>query len=123
MNRIKLDQCSDKYGDAIYLARAMANTFDATYFDAFDDCLTQSSPRSKRATDQTNVINISPNPTNGLVKVQLPSDYNGQAFLFNMDGKMVKSYIINDGDVISIDLSDLIGVYFIQLYLIMVMSN
>ena len=106
--------CADIYGDAIYLVRALANTFDATYFDAFDGCLTQSSPRSKSATDQTNDINISPNPTNGLVKVQLPGDYNGQAFLFNMDGKMVKSYIIHDGDVISIDLSDLIGVYFIQ---------
>ncbi len=106
--------CADIYGDAIYLVRALANTFNTTYFDAFDGCLTQSSQRSKSTTDQTIDINVSPNPTNGLVKFKLPIDYSGQAFLFNLDGKMVKSYIIHNGDVKSIDLSDLIGVYFIQ---------
>lgn len=41
-------ECSDLYGDAIHLARAMANTYSDTYFDIYDICSQGTTIRQKR---------------------------------------------------------------------------
>jgi len=107
-------ECADIYGDAIYIARAMANTFTDTYFDIYDGCHTQSGPRSKKDESMVNQIEIYPNPTSGLVELKLPQHYNGRAVVYNTTGHPIKSVTISDSDVKEIDLSELGGVFYVQ---------
>lgn len=108
-------ECSDMYGDAIHLARAMANTFDDTYFDTYDGCLQDGGPRTRKETVQLEVVNIYPNPTSGKIYFQLSKHYNGQAEVYNLDGKRLKSLIITDSNINEIDVSDLRGLLNLQL--------
>lgn len=107
--------CSDLYGDPIHLARAMANTFDDTYFDAYDGCLNEGGPRSRKETDQSEMINIYPNPTSGKVYLRLPLRYNGEAYVYNVDGRLMSAAKIVDSNINEIDLSEFSGMYYVQL--------
>jgi len=57
-------QCSDLYGDAIHLARAMVNSYNDTYYDVYDGCI--DNPLEPRV-DKGSTFNaiIKPNPTTG----------------------------------------------------------
>lgn len=79
-------ECADKYGDAIHLARSLANTFDNTYFDVFDDCLEEIEPRSFINT--LDAI-IQPNPTNGALIIHALSSNASTIEIFNFAGKLV----------------------------------
>jgi hypothetical protein len=107
--------CSDLYGDAIHLARAMANTFDNTYFDTYDGCLQEVGPRSQRDSELSELFNIFPNPTSGKVYLQLPLHYNGRVEVYNVDGRLMSSLMIVNSNINEIDLSDLSGVYYVHL--------
>jgi len=107
-------ECADNYGDAIYLARAMTNTFTPTYFDIYDDCQTQTGPRSKKVNDYVNQIELNPNPTTGLVNFRLPSNYMGMAYIISIDGRILRSILIENSNTNEVDISDLDGVYFIK---------
>lgn len=106
--------CADIYGDAIYLARAMANTFTDTYFDIYDDCHSQCGPRTKKNNGIAEQIEIFPNPTSGIVTIMLPPHYEGQAVVYNTNGQQLRSINITDSDVKEIDLSGISGVFYVQ---------
>lgn len=81
--------CSDLYGEAIHLARAMANTYTNNYYETYDGCLQQSEPRLT-SKEQSNV-SISPNPTLGIVSISLPSNFEGKLLVYDMKGRLVQS--------------------------------
>ena len=79
---------SDNKGDAIHLARSMANTFDKTYFDVFDDCPEEIRPRA--ASNTLNAI-VQPNPTKGELNIVLENPFTGTIEMFDITGKLVYS--------------------------------
>ena len=81
-------ECADKYGDAIHLARSMANTFDKTYFDVFDDCPEVIRPRA--ASNTLNAI-VQPNPTKGELNIVMENPFTGTIEIFDITGKLVYS--------------------------------
>lgn len=81
-------ECADKYGEAIHLARSMANTFDKTYFDVFDDCPEEIRPRA--ASNTLNAI-VQPNPTKGELNIVMENPFTGTIELFDITGKLVYS--------------------------------
>lgn len=83
-----LNPNSDKYGDAIHLARSMANTFDKTYFDVFDDCPEEIRPRA--ASNTLNAI-VQPNPTTGELNIVMENPFTGNIEMFDITGKLVFS--------------------------------
>lgn len=107
-------ECSDLYGDAIHLARAMANTFINTNFDQYDTCLENSGPRSKEEFDHLYKIEIFPNPTSGKIFLKLFEGYNGLVQVFNSDGTLVISTLVIGNQTNEIDLSNLTGVYYMK---------
>jgi len=100
------------YGDAIHLARAMANTFDTTYFDVYDVCLQESDPRSSKALEQK--ILVFPNPSNGKFYCELPIDYKGQAIIYDVLGNKIKQILVGNNIEQLIDLPTKSGIYFIR---------
>ena len=81
-------ECADKYGDAIHLARSMANTFDKTYFDVYDDCPEVIQPRA--ASNTLHAI-VQPNPTKGELNIVMENPFSGTIEVFDITGKLVYS--------------------------------
>lgn len=108
-------ECSDEYGDVIHLARAMANTYDNTYFDMYDGCLQASDQRSSKESNASDKIDIYPNPTLGQVYLQLPVHYYGQAEVYSIDGSLISSTPITDSNISVLDISSGSGVNYIHL--------
>jgi len=106
-------ECSDIYGDAIHMARAMANTYDNTYFDAYDVCITPTTPRSIKTSEVATAISVHPNPTSGILYLNLPDNYTGHVAVRDIDGKVVYEKDINAGNLTNIDLTMYSGVYFV----------
>ncbi|HAQ38134.1 MAG TPA: hypothetical protein DCQ58_06455 [Saprospirales bacterium] len=79
---------SDSYGNAIHLARSMANTFDKTYFDVFDDCPEVIRPRA--ASNTLNSI-VQPNPTKGELNIVMENPFSGTIEMFDITGQLVYS--------------------------------
>jgi hypothetical protein len=107
--------CSDLYGEAIHLARAMANTYNRIYYDVNDGCLEeQSTPRQTTPVEEISV-NVSPNPTSGLVNVSFSSGYSGTISVFDISGRLIHTLDVNKAYGSTIDLSDKqAGLYFFQ---------
>jgi trypsin len=106
--------CSDLYGDAIHLARAMANTFDVTYFDQYDICLQQSEPRSRE--NKLSNITIYPNPSNGVVYINASKEFIGKVAVYNASGIKLKEEMVDSKEGIrSIHVADQPGIYFITI--------
>ncbi len=106
--------CSDLYGDAIHLSRAMANTFDDTYFDQYDNCLQQSEPR--RRENLLSDITIYPNPSNGDVYINTAKEFIGKVIVYNSSGIKLKEEMIESKEgVRSIHVADHGGIYFIAI--------
>ncbi len=105
-------ECADIYGDAIHMARAMANTYDNSYFDAYDVCITPTTPRSI-TTSEVAAISVHPNPTSGILYLNLPNNYTGHVAVRDIDGKAIIHQEIKSSNLTSLDLTMYNGVYFI----------
>lgn len=107
--------CSDIYGKPIHLARAMTATFDSTYYDQNDDCISGMEQRIVRLTPEIeNTIEVYPNPTKGVVQIVFPRKYNGNLKIMDTNGRQLGNNRIEDGTKISIQLPDHMGFYILQ---------
>jgi hypothetical protein len=90
-------ECSDEYGDAIHLARAMAHTFDRTYYDVYDNCF--QAPQITSRLKFTSDIDVYPNPSDGLLKFKIPSTYSGSLDIRRTDGQFISYTQITKGNL------------------------
>lgn len=97
--------CADVYGEAIHLARAMANTYNRTYYDVYDGCIDTAVPRTNIQTRAVDVT-VSPNPTNGRIVVAFSSAFTGTLTIYDCSGHKVKSLSLENRSSIDIDLAD-----------------
>ncbi len=106
--------CSDLNGEAIHLARAMANTYNRTYYDVHDGCLQEAQPRltfSQKGID----VSVAPNPTTGKLSINYSEEFNGVINLYNVSGQKVLSQLVTNSNINNIDISDeQTGLYFMQ---------
>jgi hypothetical protein len=102
-----------KYGDAIHLARAMANTFSDEYFDAYDDCMDLEI--RERVVESNYMVKIYPNPSSGVFTVELPEGFIGQLTVTDVLGRVVQSQRINKQYDSILHLQDYPGVLFMQI--------
>jgi len=105
--------CSDKYGDAIHLARALANTYSNTHFDIFDDCTSKAtSPRSSRSVESD--ISVFPNPSTGLLNIEFGISFTGTISVLDLTGKILLSQDIVDLKQTNVRLDGAAGVYYLH---------
>lgn len=109
--------CSDLYGEAIHLARAMANTYNRTYYDVNDDCLEASTPRITESESIPKIeVTVSPNPTSGLVNVDFSGEYTGIIKVVDLSGRTIHLINLEKANTSIIDLSQSqAGIYFVKL--------
>lgn len=81
--------CSDLYGEAIHLARSMANTYTNSYYDEYDGCLQRSEPRLT-SKDQFTLM-VAPNPTTGKISIILPANFEGKILVYDLNGRIIKT--------------------------------
>ncbi len=106
--------CSDLNGEAIHLARAMANTYNRTYYDIYDGCLESAEPRVTLKLKDVDV-SVAPNPTNGIVNMTFSSEFTGSINVFNSSGQKVHAKFIDKINLATIDLSNEVGgLYFLK---------
>lgn len=106
--------CSDRYGDAIHLARVMANTFTSTHYDVFDDCTsTGTSPRSAGKSVTTD-ITVYPNPSTGLINVDFDTPFTGSMTVVDLTGKVLLSKSIENLKGTTMQIQGAAGVYYLH---------
>jgi hypothetical protein len=101
-------ECSDLYGDAIHLARAMVNTYSLTYFDVFDGCGTELRYSLK---SEPQDISVFPNPTEGKVHVRFQESFDGVLDISDTSGKLILQKKIKNTSMLEIDLFRRNGIY------------
>ncbi len=107
--------CSDLYGEAIHLARAMANTYNRTYYDVNDGCLESAEPRLTFPLNLDFNVSLAPNPTNGKVIITFSKEYSGTVNVFNTSGQQLLSQRVNKSSFHDLDISNGIsGMYLVQ---------
>lgn len=88
-------KCSDNFGDPIHLARIMANTFDPTYFDIYDECPEQNiEPRIKSGEELIAIVH--PNPSNGKCNIHFDNSMTGTIKVIDISGKVILKKRVND---------------------------
>lgn len=95
------------------MLEAMANTNDTTYYDAYDVCITPTTPRSIKTSEVATEIRVHPNPTSGILYLNLPNNYTGHVAVRDIDGKAVFHQEIKSSNLTSLDLTMYCGVYFV----------
>lgn len=83
--------CSDVYGKPIHLARALTATIDTTYYEHNDDCIHGMEPRIDRESIAEKIIKVWPNPTGGVVHLELPENYAGLLTIMDISGRTIKT--------------------------------
>ncbi|HHH52549.1 MAG TPA: T9SS type A sorting domain-containing protein, partial [Bacteroidetes bacterium] len=106
--------CSDLYGDAIHLARALTNTFDSTYYDEYDGCIDEPvNPRAKKVT--TLKALVQPNPTKGEIWINLDKAITGKLEMYDISGKLLKSIKLENENQYSLNIEADEGIYMIKI--------
>ena len=104
---------SDKYGDAIHLARVLANTFDNTYFDVYDDCPEEKiRPRTGKAGTINAMVN--PNSTSGEFSIHFDTFVSGSVEVFDISGKSIYSDRLKDAIDYRLKLNVKNGIYLLS---------
>ena len=108
--------CADSFGDAVYLARIMAETFTDQDFDQYDGCISPppALPKVSAIHDIFEDFNIAPNPTNGLISIDFSQSFNGLCKVMDITGKQIILKSFFDTNNIEFDLSDYPGFNLIQ---------
>ncbi len=105
--------CSDMYGDAIHLTRALVNTYDNTYFDVYDGCL--DIPLEPRFKENTLKALVQPNPAKNNITIQFDNEVTGYLTIYDISGKQVMNRDIDKAKKVRLDLNLKEGVYFINI--------
>ena len=107
--------CSDLNGEAIHLARSMANTYNRTYYDVYDGCMQEAEPRLT-SPQNNEEITVSPNPTTGKLNINYSEKFNGSINLYNLSGQKILSQLVIGNNINNIDISnEQTGLYFMQI--------
>lgn len=108
--------CADVYGDAIYLARMMANSFDDINYEQYDNCISAPAlPQIRTVRDIMADISILPNPTSGIVQVTFSEPFDGICRVLDITGKVMLTKSFASSVKLQIDLSDFGGINLIQI--------
>ena len=114
--------CITEYGEAVYLANAIANTIFE--YDAIDACSSQSALRKAGAApvaeaSNRNQLSVYPSPSNGQVTIDVSVGQAATLNVYNLIGQVVESRILVEGDQsLNLDLSTQDdGMYLIELQL------
>ncbi len=107
--------CADKYGDAIYMARMMARTYEDVDYEVYDGCLQDPAPRTQEKEKyRIDQIRIYPNPSESIVNIEFADLFTGDIKVTNNTGHIIyNSKCINES-IHSIDLSKSSGFYVIH---------
>jgi len=108
-------ECSDEYGDTVHLARSIASLQGSqVYYDHNDGCRDTgySSPRSS-INESTILLDVSPNPSNGLFNVDLGYATQGKLTLLSSQGQFMKELVIIDQSELNFE-SEESGIYFLR---------
>lgn len=116
--------CADVYGDAIYLARMMANSFDDVNYEQYDDCISAPDvPEIRAIEDIMADIKILPNPTNGIVNLLFPKSIEGNCQVLDITGKIIMTQSFNDVANLELNLTGYTGFHLIRITSNKVMSK
>ncbi|MBK7809247.1 MAG: right-handed parallel beta-helix repeat-containing protein [Saprospiraceae bacterium] len=108
--------CADVFGDAIYLARMMANSFDDVNYEQYDGCISAPAlPQIRAVRDIIADIDILPNPTSGIVQVTFSEAFDGICRVLDITGKVMLTKSFASSVKLQIDLSDFGGINLIQI--------
>jgi hypothetical protein len=109
--------CSDLNGEAIHLARAMANTYNRTYYDEYDGCIDSAEPRVTLTQKEFDIW-LAPNPTNGKLSISCSVELSGILNIYNSSGQKVLSQKLSRSFGNEIDISNEVpGLYLLQVVL------
>lgn len=97
--------CSDLNGEAIHLARAMVNTYNKSYYDIYDGCLHESTPRHTLPSDEV-IVAISPNPTSGKIGFTFGKEFSGVVSIWNLNGQKLWDNKISSSITAEADISN-----------------
>ena len=106
-------QCADKYGDAIHLARVLANTFDNTYFDVYDDC-PEEQVRPRLSKENTINAMVNPNPTSGEFSIHFDTFISGTIEVIDISGKSIHNDRLKDAIEHRLKLNVKNGIYLLN---------
>jgi len=106
--------CSDMYGDAIHLVRALTNTFDSTYYDVYDGCLSEPIEPRSNGTNTLNAL-VLPNPTKSTIMISTEKSITGIVNVFDLSGRIVFSENIKKVNQHTLELKLEDGVYLINI--------
>jgi len=116
IDKLKEKLFYETYGDAIYLARMMANTFDDINYEQYDNCISAPAlPQIRAVRDIMADIDILPNPSSGLVQVTFSEPFDGFCRVLDMTGKVMLTKSFASSVKLQLDLSDFGGINFIQI--------
>lgn len=106
--------CSDEYGDAVHLARAIASAQGSkVYYDANDGCRDTglSKPRQTKLTELSMIV--SPNPSIGMLNVDFGQESTGNISVINTSGIQTLSEKIINTSLYRLDI-ETSGMYIIK---------
>lgn len=108
--------CADTYGDAIYLARIMAETFTDQNFEQYDGCILAPPTLPKISTTQELIgeIRIAPNPSMGMINIEFSQNFSGVLKVMDITGKLIFSKPYFSAKQIDLDLSYNPGINIVQ---------
>lgn len=109
--------CADRYGDAVYLARSMAETFSSEDFHQYDGCIALP-PAGRIAGSSGDIlrdVRLAPNPTGGLIRIDFGGSFTGKFIVSDMAGRIWLTRAYHNVTHIEADLSTNPGMQFIQL--------
>jgi len=110
-------ECFNIYCVVIHMARAMANTFDDTYFDVYDDCIEDKDKSFKLESTTSNslVAFLQPNPSKGTIVLHTEHEVTGAIKVIDLTGKVVYTAVMIHENQHHLNLNLDEGLYFIYL--------
>lgn len=108
--------CSYDYGEVVNLSRMMISEYDTSNYNVYDVCREELEYREGNS-EESEEVDIYPNPTEGNLTVILPSIWeSGTIEVFNMNGVLIDKKInLSDERRIEFNMSLKNGTYFIKM--------
>ncbi len=109
--------CSDAYGDAIHLSRALANRYNKDNYDVYDTCLEldfRDAPQELTTADQVTISNF-PNPTTGTTELSFSKPFSGKLTLHSLSGEVVFQDQLKNSESYTFTIESGSGIYLMEI--------
>ncbi|MBK9253987.1 MAG: T9SS type A sorting domain-containing protein [Saprospiraceae bacterium] len=118
--RVIAQMCPFEKGQAVFEAQSILSSTMNEYYESDPDIhCAEPTPRNKKS-ENVNVVLVQPNPSSGIVSVEIPSSFNATRFVvFNSMGIEIlnKPLLENNNTLIHIDFqNEISGIYFFSVY-------